>query len=105
MTATEYATISFRPPRKLSKEFAEIVEGSDLGKSEAAREVFALGVKSWKQGRATEEFSQGKLSFLSAASKAGMTAYEFLELLKSRGIAFVRVSESELERELALARS
>ena len=56
-----------------------------------------------KHDRAVHEFAQGKLSFLSAASKAGLTACEFLELLKSRGVAFVHVSEAELERELALA--
>jgi predicted HTH domain antitoxin len=98
-----YVTISFRPSKKVADEFIHLMREEELKKSDAARDVFTLGLRSWREQRALREFQEGKLSFLAAAERAGLTAYEFLELVKSRKIAFVHVSEPELERELELA--
>ena len=100
-----FATISFRPSKRVLDEFAHLVRDEEVKKSDAAREVFELGLRSWREQKALEEFQGGKLSFLAAAERAGLTAHEFLELLKARKIAFVHVSEPELERELEFARA
>lgn len=44
-------------------------------------------------------FSEGKISSGKAGSLLGMTRLEFIELLKTRGIAFINYSSDELEEE------
>jgi predicted HTH domain antitoxin len=45
-------------------------------------------------------FSEGKISSGKAGKLLGLTRLEFIELLKTRGIAFVNYSEDELKEEL-----
>ncbi len=46
-------------------------------------------------------FSEGKISSGKAGKLLGLSRLEFIELLKSRGIAFINYSEDELKEELA----
>lgn len=98
-----YATISFRPTKKDLNEFKHIVEEEEAGKSDAAREVFQLGLRAWRESKALDGFARGKLSLLAAAEEAGLTAYEFLELVKHRKLQHVSITDAELDREMALA--
>ena len=44
-------------------------------------------------------FSEEKISSGKAGKLLGLTRFEFIELLKSRGIAFINYSEDELKEE------
>ena len=44
-------------------------------------------------------FSEGKISSGKAGSLLGLTRLEFIELLKTRGIAFINYSDEELKEE------
>ncbi len=46
-------------------------------------------------------FSEGKISSGKAGKLLGLSRLEFIELLKSRGIAFINYSEDELKEEIA----
>jgi len=98
-------TISFRPSKKVSAEFEHALHSEHAAKSDLARELFELGLKSWRQKKALTEFTQGKASFLSAANEAGVTAYEFLELVKTAKISFIHITQGQIQEELELARS
>ena len=45
-------------------------------------------------------FSEGKISSGKAGKLLGLTRLEFIELLRTRGIAFVNYSEDELKEEV-----
>ena len=45
-------------------------------------------------------FSEGKISSGNAGKLLSLTRLEFIELLKTRGIAFINYSEDELKEEL-----
>lgn len=45
-------------------------------------------------------FSEGKISSGKAGKLLGITRLEFIELLKTRGIAFINYSEDQLKEEL-----
>ncbi|MBI5036622.1 UPF0175 family protein [Candidatus Micrarchaeota archaeon] len=98
-------TISFRPSKKVSSEFEKLLQKGKAAKSELARELFELGIESWRKKKALKAFGDGKVSFLSAAEQAGLSAYEFLELLKETKTAFIHITEPELRQELELAGS
>lgn len=98
-------TISFRPSKTVLSEFEYLLRKGDLVKSELARKLFELGLESWRRKKALNDFGEGKVSFLSAAEQAGVSAYEFLELVKASKIVFVHVTEPELRQEIELARS
>ncbi len=97
-------TISFRPSKKVILEFEHFLSEEDVAKSDLARRLFEIGLESWRKSKALKEFEQGKLSFLSAAESAGVSAYEFLELTKASKIVSVHLSATDLRKELDLAR-
>ena len=45
-------------------------------------------------------FSEGKISSGKAGKLLGITRLEFIQLLKTRGIAFINYSEDEIKEEL-----
>ena len=45
-------------------------------------------------------FSEGKISSGKAGKLLGITRLEFIQLLKTRGIAFINYSEDEIQEEL-----
>lgn len=94
-----YPMVSFRPTKKMQKEFEEMAQEEDIDRSEAARTVFEAGLSEWKKTRALRLFEKGKISILKAAELADLSIYEFLELLSQRKIAFVEIGEDDLERE------
>lgn len=50
-------------------------------------------------------FSEGKISSGKAGSLLGLTRLEFIELLKTRGIAFINYSDEELKEEFEAIKS
>ena len=97
-------TISFRPSKRVVGEFEYLLKQENVAKSELVRELFELGLKARRREKALQDFSKGKTSFLSAAELAGVSPFEFIELVKASGIAFVHLSEGDLRQELELAR-
>ncbi len=97
-------TISFRPSKKTISEFEHFLSEENMAKSDLARRLFEIGLVSYRKSKALEEFEKGKLSFLSAAKSAGVSAFEFLELAKASKITFVHLSEPDLQEELRLSR-
>ncbi|MDD2922756.1 MAG: UPF0175 family protein [Anaerolineales bacterium] len=68
--------------------------------------VLDLGVTQEEVQRRVSEwlvfslFSEGKISSGKAGNLLGITRLEFIELLRSRGIAFINFSEEELKEEI-----
>lgn len=50
-------------------------------------------------------FSEGKISSGKAGKLLGITRLQFIDLLKSRGIAFINYSDDELKEEIEAVKS
>ena len=98
-----YLNICFRPTKRVADVFGRLAREEGLTRSELAREVFEAGLKSVRERKALEEFYAGRTSFLKAAHEAGVSAYEFLELLKATKRPFIEISQQELKEELKAA--
>jgi len=55
-------------------------------KSDEYREIFLMGLEEKKKDIALKKYQTGKISLGKAAELAGLTSWEFLQLLKERNI-------------------
>ncbi len=98
-----FASISFRPSRKIQREFSEFLREENGDRSETCRVVFQEGLHELRLKRGLEKFAAGKVSLLGAAKLAGVSVYEFLKRVELEGVEFVKITKPELEREKAKA--
>jgi predicted HTH domain antitoxin len=97
-------TLSFRPSKKARSDFEALLRQGVLSKSELVRSLFELGLSEWKKTEALRRLSEGRLSFLSAAQFAGLSAWEFAALIEQRKTSWIHLSESDLESDLKTLR-
>jgi predicted HTH domain antitoxin len=61
-----------------------------LGKSASIRKLLAEGLQHWKERRALKSLEEGKVSFLKAAQMAGLSARNFADLVREKGIVWIK---------------
>jgi predicted HTH domain antitoxin len=91
--------LAVRVPDELDKEILEIVKKEKLDKATVVRELLETGINEWRKRTAIELLQQGKVTFAKAAEIAKLSLWEFADLVKQRGIEWVRFTPQEIEEE------
>jgi predicted HTH domain antitoxin len=91
-------TISTRVPDDLEAELEEYLESERLDRSTAVRKLLSEGLEAWRTERALERFAGGEVSLAKAADLAGLSVWEFADLVEDANDAWV--SSDHLEADL-----
>ena len=85
---TEVA-VSTRISRETKALVEELMQEERLDRSAALRKLLHLGADEYRRRKALEALAAGKASFGEAAEIAGLTLWEFRELVKERKVHWV----------------
>jgi len=96
--ANSIATISTRVPEDLEAELEKYMESERLDRSTAVRKLLSEGLEAWWRERALERFADGELSLTTAADLAGVSVWEFADLVADADDAWV--SSGHLEEDI-----
>jgi predicted HTH domain antitoxin len=91
-------TISTRVPEDLEAELEAYLDEERLDRSTAVRKLLSEGLEAWRTERALERFTDGECSLAKAADLAGLSAWEFADLVEEGDDAWV--SPDHLEADL-----
>ncbi len=83
-------SVSARIPDDVFKELRTFMKEESLEKSASIRKLLAEGLQHWKEERALKALEEGKLSFLKAAQMAGLSAWDFADLVREKGIVWIK---------------
>jgi predicted HTH domain antitoxin len=75
-----------RVPEKLLKDLSRFAKEMDLDKSAYLREIIKKGFVEDRHERLLQMYQEGKLSLSEVCKKLNITTWDFLELLKKRGL-------------------
>lgn len=92
-------TVTTRIPEEEDRLLQEMREEEGAGKSEVLRRLIESGLKEWRRKKALELLKQHKVTLRKAASIAGTTYVEMLDLASERGIE-TGYGLEELEKDL-----
>ncbi|MDD5616205.1 MAG: UPF0175 family protein [Candidatus Methanoperedens sp.] len=95
-------SISARIPDDVFKELESFMKEESLEKSASIRKLLAEGLQHWKERRALKSLEEGKASFLKAAQMAGLSAWDFADLVREKGIIWIK-SEKFISSDLKKA--
>ena len=95
-------SISARIPEDVFKELKTFMKEESLEKSASIRKLLTEGLQHWKEQKALEAFREGKISFLKAAEVAGCSAWDFADLVREKGIVWIR-SEKFIQSDIRKA--
>ena len=96
-------SISARLPDDVFKELEAFMKEESLEKSASVRKLLAEGLHHWKEERALKSLEEGKVSFLKAAEMAGLSVWDFSDLVRDKGIVWVKSGKfirSDIEKAL-----
>ena len=91
-------TISARVPDELEAELEAYLDEENLDRSTAVRKLLAEGLDEWRRDRALEELAAGRITFSKAADLAGVSVWEFAQLVEERDLTWV--ADDHLESDL-----
>ena len=83
-------SISARIPDDVFRELESFMKEESLEKSASIRKLLAEGLQRWKERRALKSLEEGKASFLKAAQMAGLSAWDFADLVREKGIIWIK---------------
>ena len=83
-------SISARIPQDVFQELETFMKEESLEKSASVRKLLAEGLQHWKEQRALESFKEGKVTFLKAAEMAGCSVWDFADLVREKGIVWIK---------------
>jgi len=83
-------SVSARLPEDVFKELESFMKEESLEKSASIRKLLAEGLQRWKERRALKSLEEGKVSFLKAAQMAGLSAWDFADLVREKGIVWIK---------------
>ncbi len=92
--------LSVRISKDLEAGLIEVAREEKLEQpSEAARKVLSIGLEHWRQEKALQLLTEGKISFLKAAEVTRMNVWDFAQLVKEKKVAWVtdQVIREDLE--------
>ncbi|MYL66191.1 UPF0175 family protein [Halorubrum distributum] len=90
-------TISARIPEDLEAELEEYLESERINRSTAVRKLLAEGLNEWRRERAIDRFADGEVSLAKAAELAGVSVWEFADLVKEVDDAWVSADHLEAD--------
>ncbi|OYR41955.1 UPF0175 family protein [Halorubrum sp. Eb13] len=90
-------TISTRVPDDLEAELEAYLESERLDRSTAVRKLLSEGLDEWRTERALERFANGEVSLAKAADLAGVSVWEFADLVEGADDAWVSADHLEAD--------
>ncbi len=91
--------ITARIPERYVQDLKRIEKEEHADRAEIIRKLLADAIKDWKQRKALELLKEHKITIRKAASFAGLTYIEILDLVSKEGIGMGYTLE-ELERDM-----
>jgi predicted HTH domain antitoxin len=82
-------SVSARVPEDVFKELENFMKEESLEKSASIRKLLSEGLQHWKEQRALIALEEGKMSFLKAAQIAGLSVWDFADLVREKGIIWI----------------
>ena len=82
--------ISVRIPEELKDEIEGLIMEEGLEESVALRKLLTMAISEWKRERALKLLSEGRISYMKAAEKAGMNVWDFAEFVREKKIVWVK---------------
>lgn len=96
--------LNIRIPKKLARELEALAEVEHVAKIDMARQLLWEGIARRKQEVALKFYEQGQVSKSRAAEIAGLSLWEFTELVEQRGARWdydLKEAKQELQRLLS----
>jgi len=90
-------TISTRVPEDLEAELEAYLESERLDRSTAVRKLLSEGLEAWRTERALERFADGEVSLTKAADLAGVSVWEFADLVADADDVWVSTDHLEAD--------
>jgi predicted HTH domain antitoxin len=95
--ANAMPTISTRVPEDLEAELEEYLESERLDRSTAVRKLLSEGLDEWRRERALDRFTDCEVSLTKAADLAGVSVWEFADLVEEADDAWVSADHLEAD--------
>lgn len=95
-------SVSARIPEDVFKELETFMKEESLEKSVSIRKLLAEGLQRWKEQRALKSLEDGKVTFLKAAQMAGLSVWDFSDLVREKGIVWIK-SEKFIHKDIKKA--
>ncbi|HLB70701.1 MAG: UPF0175 family protein [Candidatus Methanoperedens sp.] len=95
-------SVSARIPDEIYKELETFMKEESLEKSASIRKLLSEGLKHWKEQRALKYLEEGEVTFLKAAQMAGLSVWDFADLVREKGIVWIR-SEKFIHKDIKKA--
>jgi predicted HTH domain antitoxin len=98
--------LNIRIPKKLARELEALAEVEHVAKIDMARQLLWEGIARRKQEVALKLYEQGQASKSRAAEMAGLSLWEFTEVVEQRGVRWdysLEEAKQELQRMLSEA--
>lgn len=92
--------ITARVPDDLFQDIKEIEREEKAERAEVVRKLLDKAIDEWKLKRAIEMLKDGRITFRTAAKKAGLTYVEMLDQVERAGIP-IGYSVADLQADLA----
>jgi predicted HTH domain antitoxin len=103
-TQTTIEQLNIRIPKKLARELEALAEVEHVAKIDMARQLLWEGIARRKKEVALKLYEQGQVSKSRAAELAGLSLWEFTELVERRGMRWdysLEEAKQELQRVLS----
>jgi len=103
-TQSTLEQLNLRIPKKLARELAALAEVEHIAKIDMARQLLWEGITRRKQEVALKLYDQGQVSKSRAAEIAGLSLWEFTDLVAQRGTRWdytLEDAKQELQRVLS----
>lgn len=103
---TAQEQLNLRIPKKLARELEALAEVEHVAKIDIARQLLWEGIARRKQEIALKLYGQGQVSKSRAAEIAGLSLWEFTDLVEQRGVRWdysLEEAKQELQRLLSEA--
>ncbi|QCC46912.1 UPF0175 family protein [Halobellus limi] len=91
-------TVSARVPDDVESELEAYLDAEKLDRSTAIRKLLSEGLEQWRREQALERLDAGDVSFNRAAEIAGLSVWDFAQLVEERDVTWV--AEEHLDDDL-----
>ncbi len=92
--------LGVRLTKELEDAVEEVVKEESVDKSTALRMLVDAGYREWRLKRALERLREGRVSLWKASEMAGMTLWDFIDLIKKEGIEWAEFEADEVMQNL-----
>lgn len=83
-------SVSARIPEEVFHELENFMKEESLEKSASIRKLLSDGLQQWKLKKALRSLEEGKVTFLKAAEMAGITVWDFADIVRDKGIVWIK---------------